>query len=342
MPKVDMLSFSFDEISGVGAPMNQHATADITKAADEPPPTIDAENNAAATAAVSDNVVMKGDRTMPPETEVTQKEEQVDMAGIAALLRKSTEATEALAKSVESLTAWKDQTEKVSSLSAEERQVFAGLTKETQEKFLEASSEGRQMAVAQMQKSTAEQTLGTKEVYKALDGTVYTAKDDERLVEIAKGRDQDHKMMQKVLEENGMLTMQKRAETELGQAPGKLEAKAALLKQIDGIEDETLKGEVNALLQGMNNGMGFLLKSQGTSAIPALSGIGATGEKMAEMQLMSQGLISEPSLAFNKTAEQIQLTNAGEGMSIGIAMVKAAETEAGRKLLEQHYEERGY
>ena len=306
--------------------------------------TVDGEAlNAAAAAAVASNIVMKGEQEMP--NEVTTPNEQIDMAGLAALMRKNAEATEGLVTAVQSLTDWKEETEKAAALSPQEQQVYGGLTDETKKQFLDASPQARQVALAQVQKADAEKQLGTQEVYKSEStGQSYTANDDPRVVEMAKQRDIDHAMLQQVLAENGNLSMQKRAETELSLAPGSIEAKAELLKQIDGIENEDLRREAGELLKGLNNSMGFLTQSLGTTGVqsgPMSTEQAETVQKQAERNLLSAGLITQPILEFNKQAETIQLENVVEGMQIGEAMVKLAETQAGRTMLERHYLERG-
>lgn len=294
MPKVDMLSLSFDEISAVDTPMNEHAIAAVAKEAEA-----EEEKQVEDQAEVSETEAEAKDEEEDSTME-EQVEKQADLAGIASLLRKNAEATAALTQTVQGIVDWKERTEKA----------MAGASEP-------------EMPV---------------DVYKAADGTVYS---DPATIALAKQADADRAAMQQMIAENTSMTLQKRAEAELSHAPGSIEAKAALLKQIDAIQNEDTRKEVSEFVKGMNNSMSFLTRSMGTNAIPSMTSNADTVQKQAELGLLATGIITEPYVTFTKEAEKLQLDNAFEGIGMGAAMLKLAETQAGRNLLEQHYYERG-
>jgi hypothetical protein len=139
----------------------------------------------------------------------------------------------------------------------------AQLDDDKRKDFLAKSADNRQKVLDEIeaQKKLAED--GKQEIYKAADGTVYTAADDARLVAQAKRNDDLEKRLAKSEDETKDAAYRKRAETELGHLPGTIETRVALLKSVDRIEDETERTAALDTLKAQDAGMAPVFKTNG-------------------------------------------------------------------------------
>ena len=129
-----------------------------------------------------------------------------------------------------------------------EKAHYTTLDEEGQTAFLTASPEVRKSTLDNI---AAEDAV----VYTDTQGAEYKKSDDDRLVQMAKDRDEDRKLAKADREKSETLELQKRADTELNHLPGEQAVKVAVLKAIDTIEDEEVKKSAKALLKAGNDGL---------------------------------------------------------------------------------------
>lgn len=197
-----------------------------------------------------------------------------DDAQTADLTKKLTDENAALKKSVERL-------EKVGSLSPEERKRFESFAKDAEKgAFLALDSDGRRGEIAKSLEA---------------DPVVYTSdvtgesfrKSDPRLT-LQKSHDGLAKRLAHSEAATAQAKLEKRAGEELPNMKGSLLAKAALLKSIESITDETLRNEALESLKAQDNGVGEILKTRGTSDSPI-----EAGSPDAELDTMTKAYIEK-------------------------------------------------
>ena len=125
--------------------------------------------------------------------------------------------------------------------------------------FLKMSPEGRE---AELTNAAAD----VKQVFKSMDGTVYTTADDPRLVSLAKDRDAQGKELALSKAERVNDAYAKRAASELENLPGDDPAKVALLKAIDTIDDEAVREGAAAIIKAGNGRLAVAFHKAGTRA----------------------------------------------------------------------------
>lgn len=146
----------------------------------------------------------------------------------------NTAITDAVTKATEELTARADRAEKVAELTDAQRAHFDTLDEDGQTEFLGKSKEEREAAIAKRSEDNPV-------VYTDGYGDEYRKNDDPRLVRLAKERDADRLRIAKqeaALEDE---RLSKRAAETLPNLPGEVKVRGAILKALDGIEDETVR-----------------------------------------------------------------------------------------------------
>lgn len=122
-------------------------------------------------------------------------------------------------------------------------------------------------------KSVADRDLDVQ-LAKSDDPVVYTSdagenflkSDDQRFVRMAKKADLDSRELKKAHAKNAELEFSKRADKELSKLPGDSIAKSALLRAVDGIEDESIRKSVGQILAAANSGILKAFESVGSSS----------------------------------------------------------------------------
>ncbi len=146
---------------------------------------------------------------------------------------------------LDALKAKNERLEKVAALSGVHKSHFDTLDEATQDEFLKADEAGRDALVEAAEVAKADED---PVVYTADNGDEFRKSDDPRLIKMAKDRDEERK-------ENALLkakteddALAKRAETDLANFPGDVPVRKAILKAVDGIEDdETRTAALDAL-----------------------------------------------------------------------------------------------
>ena len=116
------------------------------------------------------------------------------------------------------------------------------------------------------------------EVYKSLDGSIYTTADDARLVKMAQDRDEDRKLIAKRDAELQTERLEKRASVEMPNLPKTNVEKVALLRAVDGIADEIVRKSVTEMLHAANGALVVLGKTIGHGALTPNGTVGASAE----------------------------------------------------------------
>lgn len=126
------------------------------------------------------------------------------------------------------------------------------LGEQEREAFLGKSEDEQKAEIAKAQEAAKDQN---PVVYTASDGTEYRKNDDQRLVSMAKQRDEDRKELEKQRRQNEDLEFAKRANAEFGKLAGEDRIKVAVLRAIEKgekIEDEKDREAAIAMLKGAN------------------------------------------------------------------------------------------
>lgn len=153
-------------------------------------------------------------------------------------------------------------------------------------------------------------------VYKAADGTVYRKSDDARVVELAKRSDTFAAEAAKAREERELEVLKARAGREIPHLPGSEDARVALLKAVDSIADEKLRGEVLASIKASDAGLGEAFKRAGVGGQPAEDSPEAKLDALAKKHAQEKGMTFERAYAeVAKSAEGSALFAAAAGTS---------------------------
>lgn len=159
-----------------------------------------------------------------------------------------TPTVESLTGQVADLTKRLELAQLYAGFGSEDRAYFDKLDEAGKADFAKASPEERERKRREAEAAKASEN---PVVYKADDGTEFCKNDDPRLVSMAKRADEDRRALAKANAANEQATLEKRAESEISNLPGDVKVRAALLKAVDGIEDETLrKGALEAVAAG--------------------------------------------------------------------------------------------
>lgn len=178
------------------------------------------------------------------------EKDQYSKAEVEELIRETGEAqTEAL-----------EVAKKEAALTDAEREIYKSLEGDAKHDFLFATAEERQTEVAKRQESNPV-------VYKAANGTEFRKNDDPRLVAMAKERDQERADFLKMQAEREQERFEKRATEELPNLPGDVKTRAAVLKAIEGIEDETVRAEALKSIKAHNAKMAGAFKEVGAGGL---------------------------------------------------------------------------
>lgn len=126
------------------------------------------------------------------------------------------------------------------------------------EEFLAKSVDGRK---EQISKAAEKDQV----VYKSASGVEYRKSDDQRLVELAKQSDTNAAVAKAATDALEKAALEKRATEELGNLPGTLDSKVAMLKSIEGIADATARADALKTLKAGNDAIAAAFKTNGST-----------------------------------------------------------------------------
>jgi hypothetical protein len=254
--KTIMESLFIDEISAVDRPAQEGARALIIKRdesveglAEKQAETRNAENDPALDKSVN------GEEQNP----MTEKKD-VEMVEKSKLDQVSADLARA---------------EAFGALNDMEKNHYYSLDAEGQSAFLKLDTDGRNAEVAKAQDADPV-------VYKDLDGNEFRKSDDSRAIDAAKRADKALAKAQEAEARAEAQVLEKRANEELANLPGDLEVKKALLKAVDGIEDEEIRKGAFELIKSGNDNMSEAFTTKGVRGEGKDSTIESEYEKLAE------------------------------------------------------------
>lgn len=194
-------------------------------------------------------------------------------------------------------------------LNDAEKEFYGNLDVEEAADFLEKSADERK---AMIEKANEKD----KVVYTAEDGTEYRKSDDPRLVKQAKANDEMAKKLRESEEKREEQELAKRAKTEIGYLPGDDKTKSAVLKAIDGIEDEETRKAALESIKAGDKAIQSAFKTAGRTEA-------AEGSPADELEKGAKAL------------QKSHKEETGEDLSFEAAYEKFANTDEGRALYEK-------
>lgn len=229
------------------------------------------------------------------------------------------EQLEALKAQVAELTKAKDRAEAIAALPSEQRAHFDALGAEDQDAFLGKSAEDRDAVV----KAAGEEN---PVIYKSLDGLELRKSDDPRVVLAVKRADEAVKAAEAERAKNEQMELEKRAEEVTANLPGDLTVRAALLKSVEAIADETVREGVLACLKAANQGI-FERAAGKPEAHGMTKGAGfKPTSTSAEDQLdaLAEKLAKETGVPLFKAYDQVLRTDEGAKLYVKFTEERAA------------------
>ena len=175
----------------------------------------------------------------------------------AATKTNETQGNDEVAKALQ---AKMDRMEKVIALSPEHRTHFDTLKGEDADGWLAKSEVERDDTIRKA--AEADQV-----VYKAADGTEYRKSDDQRLVDLAKARDEDAKVIAEMRKERAEADVAEIAKS-LDSLPGDLDTRKHLVKAILGIDDKDAREKAMTALKAQNADLAKSMQELGVSGEP--------------------------------------------------------------------------
>ena len=197
--------------------------------------------------------------------------DQAAMSGAVLALVTKTEGGEPMTTqtdtqpTVEELRAQLARAHAVVALTGEERAHFEALPEEARTAFLAKSADDRMSEIGAVTKAAQD---ANPVVFTAADGTEFRKSDDPRAIAMAKRLDATEQENAALKARDEQTTLEKRAEAELPHLPGDVKTRAAMLKAIDGIEDEAQREAALGALKAQNEAMSKAFQTYGHGGQP--------------------------------------------------------------------------
>ncbi len=147
-------------------------------------------------------------------------------------------------------------------------------------------------------------------VFKAADGTEYRKSDDPRLVKMARQGDEDRATLAKERDARRTAEYAKRAGEDFGHLTGEADTKVALLKAVDEITDEEVRGKVTELLKSTDNGIAEALRTRGTKGGTQA----ADGDAHAKLEGLAREHAKTANVSFEKAYNAVLDTPEGKAL----------------------------
>ena len=275
MPRKRIMSeFRIDEISSVDTPAQEGARVAIMKRAEDELPdgahTVRFNTSELEAIIRREVTKLKGDEAMAEETKTdTDRLDAEDQPTVAALQAQLARAQAVVA------------------LAAEERAHFDALPEDARTAFLAKSADGRRTELDAAVKAAAD---ADPVVYTTADGVALRKSAGEAFIALAKSNDSLRKEADALRAEREAERLEKRAEFELGHLPGDLKTRAAMLKAIGGIEDESLREAAHDALKAQNEAMSKAFETRGHGGEPSPGSPDDQLDKLAKAHAEKQGV----------------------------------------------------
>ena len=187
---------------------------------------------------------------------------------------------------VEELGAQLARAHAVVALTGEERAHFEALPEEARTAFLAKSADDRKSEIGAVTKAAQD---ANPVVFTAADGTEFRKSDDPRAIAMAKRLDATEQENAALKARDEQTTLEKRAEAELPHLPGDVKTRAAMLKAIDGIEDEAQREAALGALKAQNEAMSKAFQTYGHGAQPEPGSPADQLDKLAKVYAEKNG-----------------------------------------------------
>ena len=226
--------------------------------------------------------------------------DQAAMSGAVLALVTKTEGGEPMTTQtdtqprVEELQAQLTRAHAVVALTGEERAHFEALPEEARTAFLSKSADDRKAEIEAVAK--AEQDADPV-VYTTADGVELRKSAGEAFIALAKSNDALRKEAVDLRAQREQTTLEKRAEAELSYLPGDVKVRAAMLKAIDGIEDEAQREAALGALKAQNEAMSKAFQTYGIGGQPEPGSPDDQLDKLAKVYAEKQGVTHEAAYA---------------------------------------------
>ena len=218
--------------------------------------------------------------------------DQEAMSGALLALVTKTEGGESMTTqigtqpTVEELGAQLARAHAVVALTGEERSHFEALPEEARTAFLAKSADDRKAEIGAVTKAAQD---ANPVVFTAADGTEFRKSDDPRAIAMAKRLDATEQENAALKARDEQTTLEKRAEAELPHLPGDVKTRAAMLKAIDGIEDEAQREAALGALKAQNEAMSKAFQTYGHGAQPEPGSPADQLDKLAKVYAEKNG-----------------------------------------------------
>lgn len=197
-----------------------------------------------------------------------------------------------------------ERMEKRDALSADLRKHYDTLTTdEARDAFLAKDAGAQQV---EFQKAAGDDPV----VYTTLDGIDIRKSAGDAVVSALKSADSARREVAVEKAQRVNLELEKRAETELKGLGGTMAGKKALLKALDGIEDEGVRKSAQEVLSSANEiaGKGNIFEKAGSGAAASIE----KGSAETKLEKMAQDRAKEKSISFEKAYDEVLDTEDGQ------------------------------
>lgn len=196
----------------------------------------------------------------------------------------------------------------VAALTGAHKAHYDTLDEDGQAEFLKMDDAAKTRAVEAAEKAAkAKAEEADPVVYTADNGDVFKQSDDPRLVKMAKERDAERKeniRLQKAAEDEALT---KRAE-ELKFIPGDVDVRKAMLKALDGIEDEGVRKKAHEAIKAVNRDNSPLFKTVGAGGTPTFKA-DTVAEAEAELDRLAKERAAKEGEDFYTAYEKVSDAN---------------------------------
>ena len=142
-------------------------------------------------------------------------------------------------------------------------------------------------------------------VYRTDEGIEIRKSEGAVVLNLAKSNDSNARENRELREARERDVLEKRADNEIGHLSGEVDTRVALLKAIDGIEDETTRNNVLATIKSHDGGISAALNTYGHL------GEGQPADAEQELDRLAKNLASEKDLTYQQAYTQAANTKQG-------------------------------
>ena len=189
----------------------------------------------------------------------------------------------------------------VVALNAGERAHFDALPEESRTAFLAKSTDGRRVEIEALAKAAQD---ADPVVYTTDDGVELRKSAGEAFIALAKSNDALRNEAEALRVEREQEQLEKRAATELPHLPGDIKTRAAMLKAIDGIEDDSQREAARNALKAQNEALAKAFETQGHGGDPAPGSPDDQLDKLAKAHAEKNGVSYQTAYADVLTSEE--------------------------------------